>query len=234
MFTTAVAARKGGVGKSTLSFSLACDAAENGYRTLLVSADPQGDSAKWAKGLDARIRPDEHFTSGYGFDVRFTSHVPEAAEVTEYDLMVVDLPPVAEAIRWVRPNLWLIPIDGRNALEDTMPIFGPMMLQGGRLVFVPNKADVAGTGVEAMIRAGLDSVAQLHRDSIVLAGVPESSAVARVAEYGAPPWKVPYGARTAGANAVAEVCAFVRAAVGPPQPRGRRGRASGQAARRGY
>lgn len=221
MFTVAVIARKGGVGKSTLAFSAACDAAENGYRVLLVSADPQGDSAKWAKGLDARVRPDDRFESPHGFAVLFSARVPPAMELEEYDLVIVDLPPSAEAVGWVRPQMWLIPVDGRNAVEDTMPILRAMLAQGGKIVFAPNKCDAAGLGVEQGLLAGLKVLTANYRGSQVLDPIPDSASVARVGEYGLPPWKVPYGVRTQGATAVLAVCAFIRASVGKPRPRRR-------------
>lgn len=221
MFTVAVIARKGGVGKSTLAFSSACDAAENGYRVLLVSADPQGDSARWAKGLDARVRPDDHFESTHGFAVLFSPRVPPAAELEEYDLVIVDLPPSAEAVAWVRPQMWLIPVDGRNALEDTIPILRAMASQGGRIVFVPNKCDAAGLGVEQGLLAGLKVLTTNLKGSLCLEPIPDSSAVARVGEYGLPPWKVPYGVRTQGTAAVLAVCAFIRTSAGKPRPRRR-------------
>lgn len=231
MYTVAVMVRKGGVGKSTLAFSAACDAAGAGYRVLLVSADPQGDSAKWAKGLDSRVRPDDRFESSHGFTVLFSPRMPPAEELAEFDLVVVDLPPVAEAVAWVRPQMWLIPLDGRNALEDTMPILRAMVSQGGKLVFVPNKSDAPGMGAEQGLLDGIRAVARNYPGSTILEAIPDSSAVARVGEYGLPPWQVPYGARTQGAAAVVEVCAFVRAAVGPPQPRKKR-KATGASAER--
>lgn len=222
MYTVAVIARKGGVGKSTLAFSSACDAAEEGYRVMLVSADPQGDSARWAKGVDTRVRPDDRFESTHGFTVLFSPRVPPPEELAEFDLVIVDLPPVAEAVAWVRPQMWLIPLDGRNALEDTLPILRAMRSQGGKIVFVPNKADAAGMGTEQVLKDGLQALLKQLPGGVCLESIPESSAVARVGEFGLPPWKVPYGARTNGAAAVVAVCAFIRGEAGKPKARAKR------------
>ncbi len=219
MYILAVIVRKGGAGKSTLAFSAACDAAEHGYRVLLVSADPQGDSARWAKGPDARIRPDDRFESPHGFSVLYSANVPPADELTAYDLVIVDLPPVAEAVMWVRPHMWLMPMDGRNALEDTLPILRAMRSQGGKMVFVPNKADAAGMGTEQVLREGIQAAMRLQPGSVCLDSIPDSAAVARVGEYALPPWKTPYGPKTLGAAAVRVVCAYVRAAAGKPKAR---------------
>ena len=222
MYKVAVFVRKGGPGKSTLSFSLACYAVDMGYRVLLVSADPQGDSAKWAKGLDSRVRPDDHFESRHGFAVLFSSRVPRDEELAEYDLVIVDLPPVAEAVAWVRPQMWLIPLDGRNALEDTMPCLRAIRSQGGRIVFAPNKADAAGLGIEQTLLDGLQVLLNQIPGSVRLEPIPDSMAVARVGEYGEPPWRVPYGQRMEGTAAMIAVCKVILAAVGKPRPRPRR------------
>lgn len=39
--------QKGGVGKTTISGTLACQSALDGYRTLLVDIDPQGNASSW-------------------------------------------------------------------------------------------------------------------------------------------------------------------------------------------
>lgn len=60
MKTILVASSKGGVGKTTIATHLAARSALDGRRTVLVDADPQGSSMRWAErraGLDSAVLP---------------------------------------------------------------------------------------------------------------------------------------------------------------------------------
>ena len=60
MKTVLVASSKGGVGKTTVATHLAAQAALSGQRTVLIDADPQGSSTRWAErraGLDSAVLP---------------------------------------------------------------------------------------------------------------------------------------------------------------------------------
>lgn len=60
MKTVLVASSKGGVGKTTLATHLAAQSALSGRRTVLVDADPQGSSTRWAQrraDLDSAVLP---------------------------------------------------------------------------------------------------------------------------------------------------------------------------------
>ena len=49
--------QKGGVGKSTITCNLAAIAAQQGWRTLVVDLDPQGNSTRYLLGEAADQRP---------------------------------------------------------------------------------------------------------------------------------------------------------------------------------
>jgi chromosome partitioning protein len=49
MKTIVVASSKGGVGKTTIATHLAAQSAQAGQRTVIVDADPQGSSTRWAQ-----------------------------------------------------------------------------------------------------------------------------------------------------------------------------------------
>jgi chromosome partitioning protein len=60
MKTILVASSKGGVGKTTIATHLTAQSALDGRRTVLVDADPQGSSTRWAQrraGLDSAVLP---------------------------------------------------------------------------------------------------------------------------------------------------------------------------------
>ncbi len=60
MKTVLVASSKGGVGKTTIATHLAAQSAVAGQRTVLVDADPQGSSTRWAQrraGMRTAVLP---------------------------------------------------------------------------------------------------------------------------------------------------------------------------------
>lgn len=60
MKTVLVASSKGGVGKTTIATHLAANAALQGHHTVLLDADPQASSTRWAQrraGLDSAVLP---------------------------------------------------------------------------------------------------------------------------------------------------------------------------------
>lgn len=55
-----VASSKGGVGKTTIATHLAAQSALSGQRTVIVDADPQGSSSRWAErraGMESAVLP---------------------------------------------------------------------------------------------------------------------------------------------------------------------------------
>lgn len=79
--------QKGGVGKTTISGTLACQSALNGFKTLLVDVDPQGNASSW-----------------------FLKSAPkfELADVVQGKCYINDAIVPVEAV----PNLYLLPTFG--------------------------------------------------------------------------------------------------------------------------
>lgn len=79
--------QKGGVGKTTLSISIAAELSRRGYRVLLVDADPQGSSLDWSA---ARQTPPLFSVVGLP---RASIHKEIETIGLGYDHIVIDGPP---------------------------------------------------------------------------------------------------------------------------------------------
>ncbi|GAB2628177.1 ParA family protein [Novilysobacter erysipheiresistens] len=99
MKTVLVASSKGGVGKTTIATHLAAQAALDGCNTVLVDADPQGSSTRWAQrraALDSAVLPLDG-TQGK----RWRQQLPDGTERVVIDAaagaMAADLEPFLQA-----------------------------------------------------------------------------------------------------------------------------------------
>ncbi len=215
MKTVAIFARKGGVGKSTTSFNLACHAARSGIKSMLISMDPQGDSIRWAN-KDRPLKMDDLFTSEHGVK---TLYLPYSREremdlglgSMGLDLLIVDMPPVHEAIEHVKPDLWVIPVDGRNAIIDTMPCIKHMKTKCPHIAWLPNRINAGGESAASAIR---EALAELGDQ--VLPEVADSAVIARSGEASTPVWKAPFQGIGAtmlvnACNSILDLCGLVKA-----------------------
>ena len=89
MKTVLVASSKGGVGKTTIATHLAAHAALDGQRTVLVDADPQHSSTRWA---ERRADRDSAVLPVDGTRRNWAKHVPDDAQ-----RIIVDAPAGATA-----------------------------------------------------------------------------------------------------------------------------------------
>jgi chromosome partitioning protein len=97
----AIANQKGGVGKTTTSVNLSAALAEQGYRTLVVDLDPQGNAG-----------------TGLGINVR-------DLDTSMYDVLLHDLPLADCIITTETPNLFVAPssLDLAGAEIELVPAF---------------------------------------------------------------------------------------------------------------
>ena len=97
----AVANQKGGVGKTTTVVSVATNVALQGYRTLLIDLDPQGNA-----------------TTGLGVN-------PRNLESSSYNVLVQQLPISAARVQTVVDGLDLVPstLDLAGAEVELVPMF---------------------------------------------------------------------------------------------------------------
>jgi chromosome partitioning protein len=91
MRTVAVTINKGGVGKTTLTKSLATAGTEAGFNVLILDMDTQENSASWGKRRTARHNkalPLTRFTTERGLPEEL-----QRAESAGCDLVLIDTPP---------------------------------------------------------------------------------------------------------------------------------------------
>ncbi|MCB1657196.1 MAG: ParA family protein [Pseudomonadales bacterium] len=80
--------QKGGCGKTTLAITLACGLTEQGYKVLMVDADPQGSVMSWAIRVDENNQDPLPDTEKHD-NVLIDQALKRARE--RYDVTIVDL-----------------------------------------------------------------------------------------------------------------------------------------------
>jgi len=152
----------------------------------------------------------DYFESPLGFTVLFSPRYMPELDTTDWDLVVIDMPPEVETVSQVNPNLWLTPLDGRDAVLDTMPVIPQMIASGAQVLFVMNKVDTAGKRVMETLHEGMESISERHEQVFFWSDeLPVAGSIARVPSYFQPPWKVPFGKGTKGANSSLDLCTSV-------------------------
>lgn len=105
--------QKGGVGKSTLSTNAADYLHRQGFKTLLIDADPQGTTNDWASRRDETPFPVVALARG-----NMAQEILGLAG--NYDHIVIDGPPRAEALSRavvIASDLIVIPIEASGASD---------------------------------------------------------------------------------------------------------------------
>ena len=165
MLTLAVAGRKGGVGKTSVTVTLADDLAHRyGYRVCVIDLDPQANATQW---LDVTVAPGETLTSS---DALYSASTPGALDdaVTETGWEQVWCVPAEtalasrEADRAAAADMRLRRCIETSSLArwadvvllDTPPGLGPLLHNG------LNAADTV-LGVTDSERGGVNGVAEL-------------------------------------------------------------------------
>eukprot|EP01037_Dinobryon_pediforme_P018683 gene18683-18982_t len=113
MFTVAITINKGGVGKTTITKSLATKAAVEGFSVLILDMDTQQNSDSWGKRR-AKFWPDKVLPLVQFVTEKDLPEALERARAAECDLVLIDTPPgrSTEAPAAVEvSNLVLIPFN---------------------------------------------------------------------------------------------------------------------------
>lgn len=205
MKTIAVYNNKGGIGKTTFSVHLALYAVKHRIRTLVVGLDRQGDVCRWLAGGDCELQDGLHFRKGDYLQVIYSPmELPD--RIKNYELVIADCPPAVEVVDKLSADLWLVPLDGRLAMENLGNIYPSLKQANGIITLVLNRCDLAGKRVVDGLREAAEQI-----PNAVVRGepIPASAAIAKAAEYFRPVWEVPYGRGTLGDRAMQKLCADV-------------------------
>ncbi|WAS95025.1 ParA family protein [Nannocystis punicea] len=205
MKTIVVYNNKGGIGKTTFSVHLALFASERRIRTLVVGLDRQGDICRWLSGGD------EHLMNGHFFRVNeclqvLYSPMELPQDLANFDLVVADCPPHVEVVDQVDADLWLVPIDGRLAMENMGNVYSALRRAEGTILIVLNRCDLIGKRALEGLR---EAAHQIPQATVRDEPIPSSAAIAKASEYFRPVWKVPYGKDTQGDRAMQAMCGDV-------------------------
>lgn len=205
MKTIAVFNNKGGIGKTTFTVHVALYAAKYRIRTLVVGLDRQGDVCRWLAGGDCEVQDGLHFRRGDYLQVIYSPmELPE--KIANYELVIADCPPAIEVVDRLSADLWLVPLDGRMAMENLGNIYPSLKQTKGLITLVLNRCDLAGKRVVD----GLREAAEQIPNAIVRGEpIPASAAIAKSAEYYRAVWDVPYGRGTQGDRAIQKLCVDV-------------------------
>ncbi len=201
-----VANHKGGCGKTTLASHLVWWAAEQKVRTFGVTVDPQGNLIQRVIN-DPRLQRERVYRASDCLDLTYSPNVMPAS-LPNVDLVVVDFPPGFDICNILKPHMWLVPIDGREAVEGLMSALPTMKItSGGAGIYaVLNMLDGAG---RIPVSAARDALSKVPGLNIWPDAIPDAGTIQRSAEFRAPTWRIPNGKGSAGDAAMQKFCADV-------------------------
>jgi chromosome partitioning protein len=144
MYTIAVVAEKGGVGKTTVALNLACAAVKKGRIAAVLDVDPQSTASKWTDR-----RTDEYPWVVPTHAARLGAAI-EQARTQGVNFVVIDTPPhsgsdAAEAAR--HADLVLVPVEPHVFTLETLPKLGDLLKLAGNApaLFLVSKAATQGS-----------------------------------------------------------------------------------------
>ena len=143
MYTIAVIAEKGGVGKTTIALALAVGAVKAGKKAAVIDTDPQATASKWTD------RREGEFPWVVPTHAARLKSAIDQAKTQGVDVLVIDTPPhagtdAAEAARMA--DIVVIPVEPHLFTLETLPKLADLLkLAGNPPAFVVvNKASTQG------------------------------------------------------------------------------------------
>lgn len=211
MKTVSIFNNKGGVGKTTLAVHLALYASQQqNLRTVAIGLDRQGDLLRWLSGGNLAVGDGSVFQHS---DLLTAIYSPNQQPNLRFnaDLCILDAPPSLALAATIFPDLWVVPVDGRLALEDMHNALPDLEASKAKIMVVINRAESGGARtIGALKRA----IGQTPKITVWPTPVPDSPAIKRAAEYYRGVWDVPYGQTSDGTKAIKGLCAGILRTVG--------------------
>ena len=138
MHVLAIVSQKGGTGKSTLAFSLAVAAEEQGLKTSIIDIDPQGTTKKWYSRREAETGPEVNALSVNQLEAAMPLLRKQGVQLVIIDTPGADVPGVPAAIQLA--DLCLIPARPSVAdIEASAPTVSAIHRLGKPFSYVLNQ-----------------------------------------------------------------------------------------------
>ena len=138
MHVLAIVSQKGGTGKSTLAFSLAVAAEEQGLKTSIIDIDPQGTTKKWYSRREAEAGPEVNALSVNQLEAAMSLLRKQGVQLVIIDTPGADVPGVPAAIQLA--DLCLIPARPSVAdIEASAPTVSAIHRLGKPFSYVLNQ-----------------------------------------------------------------------------------------------
>jgi cellulose biosynthesis protein BcsQ len=192
---------KGGVGKTMLAAHCVWLAMERGKRVLALDVDAQGNLIQMLAGSTAS----SNVTLPGGSRVDWRPGGPHSPAGT-WDLVVVDCPPAHDAPDSIVGDLWVVPVDGRQAAEGAATVISRVRERysageagsGAAILVVFNGVGGGKRALEAVRQASRGLAPGDKRAGVALTEIPYTPAIRRSAENLRPAWFTASDARVAG------------------------------------
>ena len=211
MKKVAVFNNKGGVGKTTVSVHLALWASQQyRLRTVAVGLDRQGDLIRWLSGGNVAGGDGSVFEFSDRLTALYSPNQQPDMRI-KADLCILDAPPSLALAATIQPDLWVVPVDGRLALEDMHNALPDLQASKAKILLVINRAEAGGTRTLAALKK---ACGQTPKVTVWSTPVPDSPAIKRAAEYYRAVWDVPYGSTSEGNKTIVALCDGILKMVG--------------------
>lgn len=197
----AVHNHKGGIGKTTITAHLAFRLDQLGIKCLVITLDRQGDVVRYFSE-DPQLDPDKPVRLRNITALYSPGQMPPDDALRGFQVILVDTPPESGMADAVDPDLWVVPVDNRTAIENLASVV-PKMAAKAPCFVVFYAADLGGVSTLRGLQDASKHIPKLEFYSEV---VPHNSAMFRTQAYYKPVWDVPHGKGTSGHKAMLQLC----------------------------